>query len=34
MNKLDSVAIAGGGLAGATAAFALREGGSADASLG
>ena len=27
MNKLDSVAIAGGGLAGATAAFALREGG-------
>lgn len=27
MNKLDSVVIAGGGLAGATAAFALREGG-------
>ena len=27
MNKLDSVVIAGGGLAGASAAFALREGG-------
>jgi 3-phenylpropionate/trans-cinnamate dioxygenase ferredoxin reductase subunit len=27
MNKLDSVVIAGGGLAGATAAFALRKGG-------
>lgn len=27
MNKLDSIAIAGGGLAGATAAFALRNGG-------
>lgn len=27
MNELDSVLIAGGGLAGATAAFALREGG-------
>jgi 3-phenylpropionate/trans-cinnamate dioxygenase ferredoxin reductase component len=27
MNQLDSVVIAGGGLAGATAAFALREGG-------
>jgi 3-phenylpropionate/trans-cinnamate dioxygenase ferredoxin reductase subunit len=27
MNKLDSIVIAGGGLAGATAAFALREGG-------